>query len=72
MPRDILAEAIDALHTADHSAFTLRLSAPQARAILRRIAYLEKDNATLRSQHAAWHQYAIDERMPLPQPGDTQ
>lgn len=68
MPRDILAEAIDALHTADHSAFTLKLSAPQARAILKRIDYLERDNQTLRQQHAAWHSYARAERGQIPTP----
>lgn len=58
MPRDFLAEGIDALRIAGTSPLAVHLSAGQARALLVRLAYLERDNDTLRRQHATWHRYA--------------
>ena len=58
MPRDILAEARQALELATQHTMDVRISPVMARVLLQRLTHLQKDNDTLRRQHATWHRYA--------------
>lgn len=61
MPRDHFLDALTILGTAEQSVLDVRLTAPQARAVLDKLDYLQRDNRTLRDQHSSLLRYASGE-----------
>lgn len=61
MTRDHFTDAMTVLGTAQQSVLDVRLTAPQARAVLDKLDYLQRDNRTLREQHSSLIRYASDE-----------